>query len=177
MRDLVIKIDAERRAAAPRSAGIICDNSDVRISFEIAPDSGFNTSEPIFAIFVTDRGALPSVSFTGDAVIAPVFGEEDGAFVRVGLSQGDIKTSSPAIIHLLGSARSVAHGASADPHADEYDRVISEISEEDKFLLERAVDGYRGAATITALLALVNEGAVDPADISLEEIANIIDSD
>lgn len=158
MRDIVITIDADRRAAAPRNVGIICDNSDVRISFSIATGSGFNTAEPIFAIFVTDRGELPAVSFTGGSVIAPVFGAEDGAYVRIGLCQGEIKTSSPATLHLLGSAHSVAHGASADPHADEYARVIDELTEDDKILVERASDGYRGAALISALAALIGGG-------------------
>lgn len=158
MRDIVITIDDDRRAAAPRNVGIICDNSDVRISFSIATGSGFNTAEPIFAIFVTDRGELPAVSFTGGSVIAPVFGAEDGAYVRIGLCQGEIKTSSYATLHLLGSAHSVAHGASADPHADEYARVLDELTEADKVLVERASDGYRGAALISALAALIGGG-------------------
>lgn len=118
MQVIRITVDADRCAHAPRGAAIICDNSDQKIEFSIDPQSGFDRESPINAIFVTARGALPPIVFAGEQVTAPSFSHNDGIFAFVGLSQGSIKTTTPASIMLIRSIYSEAMDREAAEESD-----------------------------------------------------------
>lgn len=118
MQVIRITVDADRCAHAPRGAAIICDNNDQIIEFSLDPQSGFDRESPINAIFVTARGALPPVAFSGEQVTAPSFSHSDGIFAFVGLSQGNIKTTTPASIMLIRSIYSEAMDREAAEESD-----------------------------------------------------------
>lgn len=155
--DIVIHID-KYRAAKRISGAYLTHNSDIRIVVSADPESGFDLSQPTSMIVVTARGEYPPITASGGVFAAPLLTREDlPEGVRVGFTQGSVRTTRGANMDLIRTI-SDHPGASADPHADEYDRVISEITLADKLLVERASDGYRGAALISALIEYLTEG-------------------
>lgn len=156
--DIVIHID-KYRAAKRISGAYLTHNSDIRIVVSADPESGFDLSQPTSMIVVTARGEYPPITASGGVFAAPLLTREDlPEGVRVGFTQGSVRTTRGANMDLIRTI-SDHHGASADPHEDEYDRVLDEITLADKLLVERASDGYRGAALISALIAYLAEGA------------------
>ncbi len=151
-----VTVDAARRASAPKGAGIICGNSDVSVVFDIAPGSGFNASAPINAIFVTARGAYPPVPFTGGSALAPVFGASDGLICYVGLTQGDIKTTSPAKLEIFRSIRSVAQGREAEPEPDPGNLpIVATVTLDDLVQICDVEEGRRVLITLETLADLI----------------------
>lgn len=156
--DIVINID-KNRSARRVSGSYLTHNSDIRLVVSADPESGFDVSQPMSAIVVTCRGAYPPVTASGGVFAAPVLTDDDiptGA--RIGFVQGTVRATTPASVSVIKTIEDY-ESSSADPHANEYDRVISEITLADKILVERASDGYRGAALISALIEYLTEGA------------------
>lgn len=148
---MVITVDASRRAFAPSGATIICDNNDIQIEFDISPDSGFNTTQPIDAVFVTARGELPPISFVGRRVTAPPMSYADGWVVYVGLSQGSIITTTPAQLLILGSIHSIAKGKTATSMDVEYMPIIDHPSLDDLMGVSDVSEGQLARITLQTL--------------------------
>lgn len=152
MQVIRITVDADRCAHAPRGAAIICDNNDQIIEFSLDPQSGFDRESPINAIFVTARGALPPIAFAGEQVTAPSFSHSDGIFAFVGLSQGSIKTTTPASIMLIRSIYSEAMDREAAEESDGSNLpVLPHINLEDLIEFTNITAGQLALASLQTL--------------------------
>ena len=157
MHAINITVDAQRHASAPRGAGIRCNNSDQIITFEIDAASGFDLTAPITAVFVTKRGALPGIQFSAGSVTAPVLTYNDGALVYIGLTQGDIKTSSPAKLDVFRSIFSEAHGHEAEPDpGDSSLPIVTEVTLDDLVRISDVEHGRQVLITLQTLAETID---------------------
>lgn len=160
MDNINILIDSQRRASAPHGAYTIADNNDHVITFDIDDDAGFTRGTKT-AVFVTDgRGKLPSVDFVGATVTLPRLLPEDGLTLYVGITQGEIKTTTPAIIRIDRSVYGYADGRVApDPYdPPNYDELpaAESVSMEDEVIITDVSAGKRKRATLQLLSDLID---------------------
>lgn len=118
--DIVIR---DKRAVSPREARIVCDNSDYSIAFDF--DAEWSEYPTKTARFIWGGRYIDKV-FTGNVVAVPVI--TGAAFCAVGVYAGDIRTTTPARIPVLGSVRS-AGGAPAAPEEDVYSQLMEAIND------------------------------------------------
>lgn len=157
MDNINILIDSQRRASAPHGAYTIADNNDHVITFDIDDDAGFTRGTKT-AVFVTDgRGKLPSVDFVGATVTLPRLLPEDGLTLYVGITQGEIKTTTPAIIRIDRSVYGYADGRVApDPYdPPNYDELpeATQAALADLVVLYDVSEGKRVKASLEVIKA------------------------
>ena len=183
MHAINITVDAERRASAPIGAALIANNSDYQLTFSIDPASGFDLTAPINCIFVTARGALPPVPFAaGGFVTPPALTHNDGVLVYVGLTQGEIKTTTPAKLALLRSIYSTAGGHEAEPDPGPVDPpIVTDVTLDDLLLISDVEHGRQVLITLRTLSSVIGGGSTSdslyPVVIgatSLDEIAEAV---
>lgn len=153
MHAINITVDAERRASAPIGAALIANNSDYQLTFSIDPASGFDLTAPISCIFVTARGALPPVPFAaGGFVTPPALTHNDGVIAYVGLTQGEIKTTTPARLALLLSIYSKAGGREAEPEPGPVaPPIVTDVTLDDLLLISDVEQGRQVLITLQTL--------------------------
>lgn len=158
MNSINIHIDAGRRAEAPCEAYIIADNNDITISFTFADGSGFDTTASMTAVLVTAQGKLPDITFSAGQITVPRLVAADGDTLRVGVSQGNIKTTEAARIRVVPSVYTMAHGRTApDPeNPSDYDALptAESVSMEDEVIITDVSAGKRERATLQLLFDL-----------------------
>lgn len=183
MHAINITVDAERRASAPIGAALIANNSDYQLTFSIDPASGFDLSAPINCIFVTARGALPPVPFAaGGFVTPPALTYNDGVLVYVGLTQGEIITTTPARLALLHSIYSKAGGREAEPDPGPVNPpIVTDVTLDDLLLISDVEHGQQVLITLRTLSTVIGGGSASdslyPVVIgatSLDEIAEAV---
>ena len=183
MHAINITVDAERRASAPIGAALIANNSDYQLTFSIDPASGFDLTAPINCIFVTARGALPPVPFAaGGFVTPPALTHNDGVLVYVGLTQGEIKTTTPAKLALLRSIYSTAGGHEAEPDPGPVNPpIVTDVTLDDLLLISDVEHGRQVLITLRTLSSVIGGGSTSdslyPVVIgatSLDEIAEAV---
>jgi hypothetical protein len=162
MDNINILIDSQRRASAPHGAYTIADNNDHVITFDIDDDAGFTRGTKT-AVFVTDgRGKLPSVDFVGATVTLPRLLPEDGLTLYVGITQGEIKTTTPAIIRIDRSVYGYADGRVApDPYdPPNYDELpeATQAALADLVVLYDVSEGKRVKASLEVIKAAMGAG-------------------
>jgi hypothetical protein len=112
---------ANKIAAAPSDAVIVCDNSDYIAEFEFDAEwANFDVKTARFCF----NGAHMDVIFTGNSVEIPrIYG---ALYIEIGVFAGDICTTTPARIRC---ARSIltANGNVAAPSNDVYSQIISKM--------------------------------------------------
>ena len=183
MHAINITVDAERRASAPIGAALIANNSDYQLTFSIDPASGFDLTAPINCIFVTARGALPPVPFVaGGFATPPALTHNDGVLVYVGLTQGEIKTTTPAKLALLRSIYSTAGGHEAEPDPGPVNPpIVTDVTLDDLLLISDVEHGRQVLITLRTLSSVIGGGSTSdslyPVVIgatSLDEIAEAV---
>ena len=162
MDNINILIDSQRRASAPQEAYTIADNNDHVITFDIDSEAGFTRGLKT-AVFVTDgRGKLPSVDFIGATVTLPRLLPEDGLTLYVGITQGEIRTTTPAIIRIDRSVYGYADGRVApDPYdPPNYDELpeATQAALADLVVLYDVSEGKRVKASLEVLKAAMGAG-------------------
>ena len=91
---MYIKISVNNKIATLQdNALIINGNSDYVIKFDF--DSEWDAYQTKTARFMTARG-YTDVVFSGDEVALPVI--QNGRYIRIGVSAGDLRTTTPAVI-------------------------------------------------------------------------------
>ena len=162
MDNIIVTVDAKRRAEAPKSAQIVADNNDYVITFDIAEGSGFDTTAAMTAVLVTLQGKLPDITFTGGRITVPRLTGADGGQLFVGLSQGDIETTTAAYIRVLPSVYTRAGGRIApDPaNPQPYDAIPAalNVALADEVIVNDVSEGKRVRATLEQILALGGGG-------------------
>ena len=101
---------------------IVCGNSDYKIQFTF--DGEWNTGAAKTARFVYMNGGsvdYTDVVFTGDTVDVPIL--SNTRTVRVGVFEGDLHTTTPAVIPCELSIR-CGTGAPVDPTPSQYDQIM-----------------------------------------------------
>lgn len=183
MHAINITVDAERRASAPIGAALIANNSDYQLLFTIDSASGFDLTAPINCIFVTARGALPPVPFlAGGFVTPPALTHNDGVLVYVGLTQGEIKTTTPAKLALIRSIYSTAGGHEAEPDPGPVNPpIVTDVTLDDLLLISDVEHGRQVLITLRTLSNVIGGGSASdslyPVVIgatSLDEIAEAV---
>lgn len=183
MHAINITVDAERRASAPIGAALIANNSDHQLTFSIDPASGFDLTAPINCIIVTARGALPPIPFVaGGFVTPPPLTHNDGVLVYVGLTQGEIKTTTPAKLALLRSIYSTAGGHEAEPDPGPVGPpIVTDVTLDDLLLISDVEHGRQVLITLRTLSNVIGGGSATgslyPVVIgatSLDEIAEAV---
>lgn len=163
------------------SRGAVTDNTSYMIHFDLQDDS-WDRRMPKYLVCNTKRGALPRVAFTGNDVAMPRLYKADGLFLQVGIVQGDQHTTTAAIVPIIPSC--LIDGTAPElPSGTVVDSSITETSTNPvtSAAIYAALAGKQDALTagdgIVIEGSVISATAVDPTDISLAEIANIIDSE
>lgn len=154
---ICVAVGADRFAEAPRSAQIVADNSDYTVRFDIDAEAGFDTTALITAVFATRRGEQ-TVDFTGTSCSVPVMDTQtDGYTVKIGLTQGTIKTTTSATVRVIESVKS-SGSSHADPYVPDVEPISTELTLADLIRVNDVSAGKWVKATLAALAALIGGG-------------------
>lgn len=114
----VINIMVRRKKAADPVARIVCGNSDYKIAFNF--DEEWAAHDEKTARFIWD-GQYADVVFAGNVCDVPVI--TNTTMVAVGVYAGDLRTTTPALIHCDKSIL-CGDGLPADPTPDVYAQIM-----------------------------------------------------
>lgn len=104
---------------------VVADNAEYEIDFALDPREGWDMSLPITALFVRRDGSYtPRILDAGktSCTMPPQTGTN---IVFVGLTQDDMRTTTPATIKVQRSIRTVAHDPLPAPSEDVYAQILA----------------------------------------------------
>lgn len=120
---MVINVTVANKRATPEGAPtIVCDNSDYTLKFAFDDEWGKDTQKTAYFTWVTkgERETM-AVIFRGNTVEVPKL--IDTKSVKVGVSEGDLHTTTPALIYCERSIRSYS-GVPAEEYPGQYDHIM-----------------------------------------------------
>lgn len=156
----VINIMVRRKTAASPVARIVCGNSDYKISFNF--DEEWAAHDVKTARFIWN-GQYADVVFAGNVCDVPVLTNTN--MVAVGVYAGDLRTTTPALIHCDKSIL-CGEGLPADPTPDVYAQIME--------LLNSGPAGPGASVTADNIKAALGYTPADAEDVRQlsEEMAN-----
>ena len=104
---------------------VVADNAEYEVDFALDPREGWDMSLPITALFVRRDGSYtPRIMDAGktSCTMPPQTGTN---IVFVGLTQDDMRTTTPAAIKVHRSIRTVAHDPLPAPSEDVYAQILA----------------------------------------------------
>lgn len=104
---------------------VVADNAEYEIDFALDPREGWDMALPITALFVRRDGSYtPRILDAGktSCTMPPQTGTN---IVYVGLTQDDLRTTTPATIKVRRSIRTVAHDPLPEPTEDVYAQILA----------------------------------------------------
>lgn len=104
---------------------VVADNAEYEVDFALDPREGWDMSLPITALFVRRDGSYtPRIMDAGETscTMPPQTGTN---IVFVGLTQDDMRTTTPATIKVHRSIRTVAHDPLPAPSEDVYAQILA----------------------------------------------------
>lgn len=104
---------------------VVADNAEYEVDFALDPREGWDVSLPITALFVRRDGSYtPRIMDAGktSCTMPPQTGTN---IVFVGLTQDDMRTTTPATIKVHRSIRTVAHDPLPAPSEDVYAQILA----------------------------------------------------
>mgnify|MGYP004546073761 CR=1 FL=1 len=104
---------------------VVADNAEYEVDFALDPREGWDTALPITALFVRRDGSYtPRIMDAGktSCTMPPQTGTN---IVYVGLTQDDMRTTTPATIKVHRSIRTVAHDPLPAPSEDVYAQILA----------------------------------------------------
>lgn len=104
---------------------VVADNAEYEVDFALDPREGWDMSLPITALFVRRDGSYtPRIMDAGktSCTMPPQTGTN---IVFVGLTQDDMRTTTPATIKVHRSIRTVAHDPLPAPSEDVYAQILA----------------------------------------------------
>lgn len=104
---------------------VVADNAEYEIDFALDPREGWDMSLPITALFVRRDGSYtPRILDAGktSCTMPPQTGTN---IVFVGVTQDDMRTTTPATIKVQRSIRTVAHDPLPAPSEDVYAQILA----------------------------------------------------
>lgn len=104
---------------------VVADNAEYEVDFALDPREGWDVTLPITALFVRRDGSYtPRILDAGktSCTMPPQTGTN---IVFVGLTQDDMRTTTPATIKVQRSIRTVAHDPLPAPSEDVYAQILA----------------------------------------------------
>lgn len=104
---------------------VVADNAEYEVDFALDPREGWDMALPITALFVRRDGSYtPRIMDAGktSCTMPPQTGTN---IVYVGLTQDDMRTTTPATIKVHRSIRTVAHDPLPAPSEDVYAQILA----------------------------------------------------
>lgn len=121
-----IKIKIDGRIAEIESAPeVVADNAEYEIDFALDPREGWDISMPITALFVRRDGSYTARILDAGATSCTMPPQTGTNIVYVGLTQDDMRTTTPATIKVYRSIRTVASDPLPAPTEDVYAQILA----------------------------------------------------
>ena len=121
-----IKIKIDGRVAEIESAPeVVADNAEYEVDFALDPREGWNVSLPITALFVRRDGSYTARILDAGATSCTMPPQTGTNIVFIGLTQDDMRTTTPATIKVHRSIRAVANDPLPAPTEDVYAQILA----------------------------------------------------
>lgn len=120
-----IKIKIDGRVAEIESAPeVVTDNAEYEVEFAVDERDGWNPAVPMTALFVRRDARYTAVVMDVDETICKMPPQTGTNIVYVGLTQDDMRTTTPATIKVHRSIRTVANDPLPAPTEDVYAQIL-----------------------------------------------------
>lgn len=104
---------------------VVADNAEYEVDFVLDPREGWDVSLPITALFVRRDGSYTARILDAGATSCTMPPQTGTNIVFVGLTQDDMRTTTPATIKVLRSIRTVANDPLPAPSEDVYAQILA----------------------------------------------------
>lgn len=121
-----IKIKIDGRVAEIESAPeVVTDNTEYEVEFAVDERDGWNPAVPMTALFVRRDARYTAVVMDVGETICTMPTQTGTNIVYVGLTQDDMRTTTPATIKVYRSIRTVASDPLPAPTEDVYAQILA----------------------------------------------------
>ena len=121
-----IKIKIDGRIAEIESAPeVVTDNAEYEVEFAVDERDGWNPTVPMTALFVRRDARYTAVVMDAGETICTMPPQTGTNVVYVGLTQDDMRTTTPAAIKVQRSIRTVANDPLPAPTEDVYAQILA----------------------------------------------------
>lgn len=121
-----IKIKIDGRVAEIESAPeVVTDNAEYEVEFAVDERDGWNPTVPMTALFVRRDARYTAVVMDAGETICTMPPQTGTNIVYVGLTQDDMRTTTPATIKVYRSIRTVASDPLPAPTEDVYAQILA----------------------------------------------------
>ena len=121
-----IKIKIDGRIAEIESAPeVVTDNAEYEVEFAVDERDGWNPTVPMTALFVRRDARYTAVVMDVGETICTMPPQTGTNIVYVGLTQDDMRTTTPAAIKVQRSIRTVANDPLPAPTEDVYAQILA----------------------------------------------------
>lgn len=121
-----IKIKIDGRIAEIESAPeVVTDNAEYEVEFAVDERDGWNPAVPMTALFVRRDARYTAVVMDVGETICTMPPQTGTNIVYVGLTQDDMRTTTPAAIKVQRSIRTVANDPLPAPTEDVYAQILA----------------------------------------------------
>lgn len=104
---------------------VVADNAEYEVDFALDPREGWDVTLPITALFVRRDGSYTPRIMDAGKTSCTMPPQEGTNIVFVGLTQDDMRTTTPATIKVHRSIRTVAHDPLPAPSEDVYAQILA----------------------------------------------------
>lgn len=104
---------------------VVADNAEYEVDFALDPREGWDTALPITALFVRRDGSYTARILDAGETSCTMPPQTGTNIVFVGLTQDDMRTTTPATIKVRRSIRTVAHDPLPAPSEDVYAQILA----------------------------------------------------
>lgn len=104
---------------------VVADNAEYEVDFALDPREGWDISLPITALFVRRDGSYTARILDAGKTSCTMPPQTGTNIVFIGLTQDDLRTTTPATIKVLRSIRTVANDPLPAPTEDVYAQILA----------------------------------------------------
>lgn len=104
---------------------VVADNAEYEVDFALDPREGWDVTLPITALFVRRDGSYTARILDAGKTSCTMPPQTGTNIVFVGLTQDDMRTTTPATIKVHRSIRTVAHDPLPAPSEDVYAQILA----------------------------------------------------
>lgn len=104
---------------------VVADNAEYEVDFALDPREGWDMALPITALFVRRDGSYTARILDAGKTSCTMPPQTGTNIVFVGLTQDDLRTTTPATIKVRRSIRTVAHDPLPAPTEDVYAQILA----------------------------------------------------
>lgn len=104
---------------------VVADNAEYEVDFALDPREGWDVSLPITALFVRRDGSYTPRIMDAGATSCTMPPQTETNIVFVGLTQDDLRTTTPATIKVRRSIRTLANDPLPAPTEDVYAQILA----------------------------------------------------